>query len=63
MTDDDGCWNCAFCVPNGPAKETGDCRRYPPVLRQGLPSEPAVWPIVDITSGDWCGEWRATLPA
>jgi len=68
--DLDNCEGCKFWSDAG--NDTGECRRYPPMILQPTSLEilsittPDVvdeqierlsrWPIVD--ASDWCGEWK-----
>jgi len=53
------CGNCLYWQPHmlgGTPLDRGECRRKPPVLKDGdfYPS----WPGLD--ADDWCGEWART---
>ena len=56
------CGDCRyfFVVEQDPTQDLCECRRFPPVVINGEPSDGTGWPLV--YDDGWCGEFQSTQP-
>jgi len=54
------CSECKFFVPDLPAGDVGDCRRYPPgaYIEGDFEVTWTKYEFPDVRSDDWCGEFQ-----